>query len=53
MSYPPAYEEDDAHLTLQPWPGQPKHGSGRRRGRGNPRRRRRILAAGVAVLAAA
>jgi mannan endo-1,4-beta-mannosidase len=51
MSYPPAYEEDDAHQRLQPWPGQPKHGSVRGRRRGRPRRGRRILAACLAVLA--
>ena len=53
MRFPPAHEEDDAHLTLQPWPGHRKNGPVRRRGRRGPARRRRILAATVAVLAAA
>ena len=46
MRYPPAHEEDDAHLTLQPWPGGKKNAD-------RSRRRRRMLPAGVAIVAAA
>jgi mannan endo-1,4-beta-mannosidase len=51
MTYPPAYEEDDAHLTLQPWPGHRKHRSLKHRN--HPGRRRRIVTACAAVVAAA
>jgi hypothetical protein len=52
MKYPPAHEEDDAHLALQPWPGHRKNGSVRPDG-SHPRRRRRILTAGAAIVAVA
>jgi mannan endo-1,4-beta-mannosidase len=53
MRHLPANDEDDAHLTLQPWPGHRKSGPVRHRGRKNPhRRRRRIVTAGVAIIAA-
>jgi mannan endo-1,4-beta-mannosidase len=46
MRYPPAHEEDDAHLTLQPWPGRKQNAD-------RSRRRRRMLTAAVAIVAAA
>jgi mannan endo-1,4-beta-mannosidase len=46
MRYPPAHEEDDAHLTLQPWPGRKQNAD-------RSRRRRRMLMAAVAIVAAA
>ena len=53
MRYPPAHEEDDAHLTLQPWPSHRKNGSLKHRSRSRPKRRRRMLTAGAAIVAAA
>jgi mannan endo-1,4-beta-mannosidase len=49
MINPPAHE-DDTHLTLQPWPGHRKNAASNRRS--GPRKRRRILTAGVAIVAA-
>jgi mannan endo-1,4-beta-mannosidase len=53
MSYLPGDDQDDAHLTLQPWPGHRKNSSMKHRGRNKLRRRRRIVTAAVAVIAAA
>jgi mannan endo-1,4-beta-mannosidase len=53
MNHPPSYEEDDAHLTLQPWPGHRKNNSMKHRSRSNPRKRRRIVTASVAIIAIA
>jgi Glycosyl hydrolase family 26 len=52
MRHLPANDEDDAHLTLQPWPGHRKSAPVRHRAR-NPRRRRRMVTAGLAIIAAA
>jgi mannan endo-1,4-beta-mannosidase len=52
MSHPPPYDEDDAHLTLQPWPGHRKSGRVKHRSHNNPRTRWRIMMAGVAIIAA-
>jgi Glycosyl hydrolase family 26 len=49
----PPHDDDDAHLTLQPWPGHRKSHQMKPRGGSHPRRRRRIVTAGVAVIAAA
>jgi Glycosyl hydrolase family 26 len=51
MSHVPGYDQDDAHLTLQPWPGHKKNGPVRHRSR-NPKRRRRIVTTCVAIIAA-
>ena len=53
MKQAPAGDEDDAHLTLQPWPDHRKSSSMRRRGRNSPWRRRRLITTGVAIIAAA
>ena len=53
MSHFPGDDQDDAHLTLQPWPGHRKNGPVRHRSRAKPRRRRRIITACVAIIAAA
>ena len=53
MSHVPGYDQDDAHLTLQPWPGHRKNGPVKHRGRNKARRRRRIITTCVAIIAAA
>jgi hypothetical protein len=53
MSHVPGYDEDDAHLTVQPWPGRRKNGPVKHRSPNKPRRRRRIVIASVAIIAAA
>jgi mannan endo-1,4-beta-mannosidase len=53
MSYLPGDDQDDAHLTLQPWPGHRKSNSVKHRSRNGPRRRRRIVTTCVAIVAVA
>ena len=53
MSHVPGYDEDDAHLTVQPWPGHRENGPVRHRSPNKPRRRRRIVTTAVAIIAVA
>jgi mannan endo-1,4-beta-mannosidase len=52
MSHLPPDDQDDAHLTLQPWPSHRKSSPMKHRSRNN-RARRRIVTAGLAIIAAA
>jgi mannan endo-1,4-beta-mannosidase len=53
MSHAPGYDEDDAHLTVQPWPGHKKNGPVKHRNRNKPKRRRGIVMTCVAIIAGA